>query len=42
MIKDEFMPFPTHWTQVFVSWKRMMEQQPNYKRDAEVFILKWM
>lgn len=29
MIKDETMPFPSHWTQVFVSWERMLEQQPN-------------
>lgn len=29
MIKDESMPFPTHWTQIFVSWERMMEQDPN-------------
>ena len=29
MIQDETMPFPNHWTQVFVSWERMLEQQPN-------------
>ena len=29
MIKDETMPFPSHWTQVFVSWDRMLEQDPN-------------
>ena len=29
MIKDESMPFPNHWTQIFVSWDRMLEQDPN-------------
>jgi hypothetical protein len=24
MIKDESLPFPNHWTQVFISWDRML------------------
>ena len=29
MTKDESFPFPNDWTQVFVSWERMLEQRPN-------------
>jgi len=29
VIKDESYPYPTHWTQVFVSWDRMLKQNPN-------------
>jgi hypothetical protein len=29
MIKDETFPFPNNWTQVFVSWERMMEHKPD-------------
>jgi len=32
MIKDETFPFPEHWTQVFVSWNRMLEHQPNVRQ----------
>lgn len=32
MIKDESLPFPEHWTQVFVSWKRMLEHQPDVRQ----------
>jgi hypothetical protein len=38
MIKDESMPFPTHWTQVFVSWERMLEQHGPDCRQ----ILNWI
>ena len=29
MIKDDSLPFPSHWTQVFMPWERMLEQRPN-------------
>jgi hypothetical protein len=38
MIKDESMPYPTHWTQVFVSWERMLEQHGPDCRQ----ILNWI
>jgi hypothetical protein len=29
MIKDDSFPFPVHWTQVFMPWERMLEQDPK-------------
>jgi len=29
MIKDESLPFPAHWTQVFMPWERMLEHDPD-------------
>jgi hypothetical protein len=29
MTQDDFWPPPENWTQVFISWDRMLEQDPN-------------
>jgi hypothetical protein len=29
VIKDETWPPPAHWTQVFVSWDRMLDHSPH-------------
>jgi hypothetical protein len=29
MTQDDFWPPPSHWTQVFIPWERMLEQDPN-------------
>jgi len=29
MIQDELWPPPSDWTQVFIPWERMLEQDPN-------------
>ena len=31
MIKDESLPFPEHWTRVFVSWRHMLEHRPDIR-----------
>ena len=31
MLKDETLPFPNHWTQVFIAWERMLEHKPNVR-----------
>ena len=28
MLRDETVPFPEHWTKVFVSWNRMLDKNP--------------
>jgi len=32
MLKDETLPFPEHWTKVFISWDRMLEHKPNVRK----------